>query len=347
MNKRVLAAAYVGTPLALVTAAPVAAASIERRAFDIPAQDMARALETFGRQSGRGVLMDPTRLVGIRSRPVRGLLSADSAIARLLAGTGLIARKPTARLYVVDSAPEPRRLPPAAPATRPPVEPDLPIVPALSAIENATITVTGSRISGLASPTPVTSFGETELEAKAVATVSDLLDDIPQLRINQNIGKSSEPVGGSNADLRGLGTQRTLVLIDGRRIAFTDPAGTIDTNVVPVALIKEVEIVTGGASAAYGSDAVAGVVNFVLGKNLKGLKLDASYGQTIYDDHRRPAVSAAYGTDLIDGRLHLRAAADYMHNSGQTAQATRPWGSHQTALLTNPAYTPTNGQPRR
>jgi iron complex outermembrane receptor protein len=208
------------------------------------------------------------------------------------------------------------------------------------------ITVTGTRISGFTAPTPVTTLGQAELETKAVSTVSDLLDDVPQLRINQNIGKSSEPIGASNADLRGLGTQRTLVLIDGRRVAFTDPAGTVDTNVVPAALISNVEIVTGGASAAYGSDAVAGVVNFVLDKNLQGFKLDASYGQTKYDDHHRPTVSAAWGTSLFDDRLHVTVAGDYLRNDGQTAQGSRPWGNDQTALLTNPAYTPTNGLPR-
>jgi len=208
------------------------------------------------------------------------------------------------------------------------------------------VVVTGSRISGFTAPTPVTTLSQVELQQKAAATISDLLEDVPQLRINQNIGKSSEPVGGSNADLRGLGTQRTLVLIDGRRVAFTDPAGTIDTNIVPVALIKNIEIVTGGASAAYGSDAVAGVVNFVLDKNLEGLRLDASYGQTIYNDHHRPTISGAFGKGLLDNRLHLTVAADYMHNDGQTAQGERPWGRNETALLTNPAYTLTNGQPR-
>ncbi len=208
------------------------------------------------------------------------------------------------------------------------------------------IVVTGTRISGFTAPTPVTTISAAEIETRVASTVSDLLDDVPQLRINQNIGKSSEPVGASNADLRGLGTQRTLVLIDGRRVAPTDPAGTIDTNIVPVALIRNVEIVTGGASAAYGSDAVAGVVNFVLDDRFEGFKLDMSYGQSIYDDHRRPSLSAAWGTSLLDGRLNITLGADYLRNSGQTAQGERPWGRNQTALLTNPAYTPTNGQPR-
>src|SRR3546814_4248574 len=79
------------------------------------------------------------------------------------------------------------------------------------------IVVTGTRISGFTAPTPVTAISQAQLQEKAVHTVSELLQDIPQLRINQNVGKSSEPVGASTADLRGLGPQRTLVLLDGDR----------------------------------------------------------------------------------------------------------------------------------
>ncbi|MFV3075344.1 TonB-dependent receptor domain-containing protein [Niveispirillum fermenti] len=208
------------------------------------------------------------------------------------------------------------------------------------------IVVTGTRISGFTAPTPLTSVGAVEMQDRGVSTVSDLLRDVPQLKVNQNIGKSSEPIGASNADLRGLGTQRTLVLMNGNRVGATDPAGTIDTNIVPVALIRNVEIVTGGASAAYGSDAVAGVVNFVLDKTFQGAKADISYGVTDYGDFRRPKASVAVGHGFLDGKLHATLAADFLHNSGQTSQAERPWGRNRTVQLTNAAYTPTNGQPR-
>ncbi|MFV3126516.1 TonB-dependent receptor plug domain-containing protein [Niveispirillum sp. KHB5.9] len=213
-------------------------------------------------------------------------------------------------------------------------------------LELEEIVVTGTRISGFTAPTPLTSVGAAELEDKAITTVSDLLQEVPQLKVNQNIGKSSEPIGASNADLRGLGTQRTLVLMNGNRVGVTDPGGTIDTNIIPVALIKSVEIVTGGASAAYGSDAVAGVVNFILDKEFEGAKADVSYGVSDYGDFRRPTVNFAVGHGFLDGKLHASIAGDYMHNSGQTSQASRPWGDDHTVQLTNPAYTPTNGQPR-
>src|SRR5690606_16202516 len=126
------------------------------------------------------------------------------------------------------------------------------------------ILVTGTRISSFDAPSPVTAVTETELQAKAIRSVSELMTDIPALRTNQNTGQSSEPIGASNLDLRALGPSRTLLLLDGRRVAATDPTGAFDTNVIPAVLIKRVEIVTGGASAAYGSDAVAGVVNITL-----------------------------------------------------------------------------------
>lgn len=213
-------------------------------------------------------------------------------------------------------------------------------------LELEEIVVTGTRISGFTAPTPLTSVGAAELEDKAITTVADLLQEVPQLKVNQNIGKSSEPIGASNADLRGLGTQRTLVLMNGNRVGVTDPGGTIDTNIIPVALIKSVEIVTGGASAAYGSDAVAGVVNFILDKEFEGAKADVSYGVSDYGDFRRPTVNFAVGHGFLDGKLHASVAGDYMHNSGQTSQASRPWGDDHTVQLTNPAYTATNGQPR-
>src|SRR3546814_11093568 len=96
------------------------------------------------------------------------------------------------------------------------------------------------------------------------------------------------------------------------------------SNVIPTALISNGEIVTGGASAAYGSDAVAGVVNFTLERNLEEFRGDLSYAQTKYDDFHRPAVSLASGHGVMDDRLHVEAAFDYLRNSGQTSKASRP-----------------------
>jgi len=209
------------------------------------------------------------------------------------------------------------------------------------------IVVSGTRLVGFSAPTPVTSFSERDLEAKAVRSVTDLMLDVPTLRFNQNSGQVSQPIGASNLDLRGLGPSRTLLLLDGRRMAATDSSGGVDVNVIPAVLINKVEIVTGGASAAYGSDAVSGVVNISLDSRLDGIKGSAQYSQTTYNDHRQPSASLAVGKSLLDGRLHIVAAGDFFRNTGQLNQSTRPWGRHNYAVLTNPAYTATNGQSQR
>ncbi len=213
--------------------------------------------------------------------------------------------------------------------------------------EQSAIVVTGTRLVGFSAPTPVTSITAQDLEAKAIRSVTDLMMDIPALRFNQNNSQASAPIGASNLDLRGLGSSRTLLLLDGRRFAATDPSGGVDVSVIPAVLISKVEIVTGGASAAYGSDAVSGVVNITLDSRMEGIKGSVQYGQTTHNDHYQPGASLAVGKAVLDGRLHLVAAGDFFRNTGQLDQSTRDWGDDDYALLTNPAYTAANGQPQR
>jgi len=212
-------------------------------------------------------------------------------------------------------------------------------------VDTHEITVTGSRLgTGFTAPTPVTAIGGAQIESRAITSVAELNYEVPQLRVNQNIGRSSEPVGQNVADLRALGAARTLLLLDGRRLAATSPFGGIDTNIFPISLINGVEVVTGGASAAYGSDAVAGVINFSLDKTFEGLKVDASYGQSDYNDFHRPVISAAAGKSFLDNRLHVTVAGDFYRNTGQTRVASRPWGRGNPVLFNNLGYTPTNGE---
>jgi len=220
--------------------------------------------------------------------------------------------------------------------------------PSAAAADEAIITVTGSRLgAGFTAPTPVMTVGAEQIQDRAITSVAELNYEIPQLRINQNIGRSSEPVGQNQIDLRGLGQARTLVLLDGRRVGATSPFGGVDSNIFPTALLSSVDVVTGGASAAYGSDAVAGVINFQLQKNFTGLKVDASYGISEYNDFKRPVISAAAGTSLLDDRLHLVAAGEFYRNTGQTEQASRPWGRGRPVLFADPNGTGTNGTTTR
>jgi len=207
-------------------------------------------------------------------------------------------------------------------------------------LEEVVVTATGTHIAGFDAPTPRTTVSDEQLKQKAVDRVSDLIIDIPAFAANQNIGQTNVPVGASNFDLRGLGPARTLLLLDGRRVAPTEPTGTIDTNIIPVGLIKSLEIVTGGASAAYGSDAVSGVVNITLDDKYEGVKGDVRYGISMYDDNKSPGATLTAGRSFDDGRLHLVGSLDYFKDDGQLRQSTRPWGRSNYALITNPAGRP-------
>lgn len=210
-----------------------------------------------------------------------------------------------------------------------------------SELDEVVVTATGTHISGFDAPTPLTTVSSDDLKIKAVQRISDLIVDVPAFAANQNYGRSSVPIGTSNFDLRGLGTARTLLLLDGRRVAPTDPTGGIDSNIIPAGLIKSMEIVTGGASAAYGSDAVSGVVNIALNDRFEGVKSDFQYGRSTYGDVSSPAASLSVGHAFVDGRFHVVGALDYYENHGQLSQSSRPWGRDSYGVITNPNGLPT------
>ena len=143
-------------------------------------------------------------------------------------------------------------------------------------------------------------------------------------------------------NLRGLGPVRTLVLLNGQRYVPTTALGTVDVAVLPSALIDRVDVVTGGASAAYGSDAVAGVVNFVLDTKLKGLKANLEAGVSKYGDNGSQKASLAYGADLTDN-IHLVVSGEYYHTDGVHPRQ-RDFTLNNTFYVANPNYTATNGQ---
>lgn len=217
-----------------------------------------------------------------------------------------------------------------------------------SAAEVTNVTVTGSRIlrSGFQAPTPETTISQNELQAKAFTSVVNLVPDIPQLIPQVSYGGGITNTGYNSFDLRGLGAERTLVLVDGRRVEDTSPLGGFDIGILPASLIKNIDIVTGGASAAYGSDAVSGVVNVQLDDQFQGFKGQVQAGETQYGDSQEWSGSAAFGTGFDGNRGHFVIGVDALQNYGATSQATRPWGDKGWAILANPAYAPGNGQAR-
>jgi len=214
--------------------------------------------------------------------------------------------------------------------------------------EESTIVVTGSRIVGnvgMTAPTPVTAVAAEELEALSPTTLISALSQLPQFYGNTTndvrSGFFSSP-GSGNLNLRGLntgGSGRTLTLLDGRRVVPATGFGSVDINILPQALISRVETVTGGASAAYGTDAVAGAVNFILDTNYTGWQASLQGGTTSRGDHDNYQVSAAYGTRLGD-RAHLLLSADYYH-ADRVLGFPRDW-YQGWSLINNPAATAAN-----
>ena len=203
------------------------------------------------------------------------------------------------------------------------------------------IYVTGSRIRrpNLNSPVPVTSIPGWEISESSKVSVGDTLNDLPALRSTFSQANSTRFLGASGLnllDLRGLGPERTLVLVNGRRQVGGDAIGTgvaVDVNSIPADLIERVDVVTGGNSAVYGSDAIAGVVNFILKDHYKGVQLHAQDGISKYGDARSSLLSAIAGTDFADGRGDVIVAAEYTRRDEYFASG-RPWLSRTDGFVT-------------
>jgi iron complex outermembrane receptor protein len=149
------------------------------------------------------------------------------------------------------------------------------------------VVVTGSRIRqpNLTATSPVTSVGANEVKFEGTQRTEDLVNNLPQVFASQSSTVSNGSSGTATVDLRGLGTVRTLVLVDGRRLVPGDPSTPVaDLNMIPAAMIERVDVLTGGASATYGADAVAGVVNFILKKNFEGIQIDANHSFVEHDN---------------------------------------------------------------
>jgi iron complex outermembrane recepter protein len=219
-----------------------------------------------------------------------------------------------------------------------------------SQVPIAEVTVTGSRIirQGFASPTPVTALSADELLASRPESLVEGLATLPSLSggstTNQDITGSTKRGPGNFLNLRNLGgigdnlVPRTLVLLDGRRVAPSNDTGNIDINMLPQALISSVNIVTGGASAAYGSDAVAGVVDFRLDTHFTGLKAEVDGGVADAGDGEYHKFSLAGGTNFFDNRLHIIASFDFLRSAEAFAN-NRPWASGHCLPIPVPGVT--------
>ncbi|MBB3276044.1 MULTISPECIES: TonB-dependent receptor [unclassified Pseudoxanthomonas] len=258
---------------------------------NIPAGDLVAALDTLARQSGTQFVYRADQLKGLRTQGVQGNLPADQALDRVLSGSGHVARRDAASGAVVivrqDAPPRP------APAARPTPAPTGQSAEAaeepVTQLEN--VQVTGSRIprAQIEGPAPITVVTAEQIQSAGFTSVPDVLRSLSQnsgsVQGQQNTTSAQSTPGAQAVDLRGLGPNHTLVLINGRRIAdFPLPlngrSNFTDIGNIPLGMIDRIEVLTGSASAVYGSDAMAGVINFILKKSTDGTTIDYRYGDT-------------------------------------------------------------------
>ncbi|MEI6418967.1 MAG: TonB-dependent receptor plug domain-containing protein, partial [Sphingomonadales bacterium] len=220
--------------------------------------------------------------------------------------------------------------------------------------EAATIVVTGSRIAaaGYTAPTPVTVVGEELIQRDSKPTIGDTIRELPA------VGSSASPNNTSGAgnivagitgldtvNLRNLGVTRTLVLFDGQRVVQSNVTGQVDIGTMPTALVERIDVVTAGASAAWGSDAVSGVVNLVLNKKFDGLRASIEASDSYAFDRFNYRAQLAWGKGFADGKGRVILAGNYFDAPSNIFANQRSWNKYRQ-LVNNPNFTTTNNEPR-
>lgn len=303
-----------------------AASAQERVSFDIESQPLSRALLEFNEQSGLTVAAPSDLVNGRTASAVEGSLEPSEALTLMLADSGLSVRElPNGALTIVASQVEQseaeareRSFRTASVAQevsrvgRQPVEVAEPeeVDGEVDPSPRDVITVTGTSIRGVYPDSqPLQVFTAEEIELSGATTVNRFLETLPQnvnsvapgsLRFLESFGVDAEPSDTGIADLRGFGPGTTLTLLNGRRLAAPD-GGSINTALIPLGLVDRIEVLTDGASAVYGSDAIGGVVNFILRDDFDGAELSVSYGAATRGGHDRTQVGAATGRTWDSG----------------------------------------------
>jgi iron complex outermembrane recepter protein len=329
-----------GIALAALPAGPVLA---EPRAIDIPSEEAAKSIPEFARQENIQIIAPVSQLHGIKTPAVQGRMELEEALRTLLVGTGLeVASNDGATIVLRRAADGAANGEDGETVT-------------LGSLPSESIIVTGSRVISDAgnSPMPVTIVSTKQLRDTTPSNLADGLNKLPIFQGSQTIGRPGD--GQSNyssnvLNLRNFGVQRTLVLLDGHRAPPSNADGTVDIDTLPQMLVNRIDIVTGGASAVYGSDAVTGVVNFVLDRKFTGLKTDFNAGISTYGDAMNTNLGVAGGADLLGGHGHVVAALEWRRRD-PVNQSARPYGPASnygalagTGTAANPYNTIPNGR---
>ncbi len=307
----------------------------ESVSFKIPAQPAAAGITEFARQAGIQVLVPESATEGKRTQAVMGALPLKEALEHLLAGTGLTVVSDDGRTITLTEPRSPLiKTGWAGQAVSSSGESAVPAPPSPNASPAVgEVVVTGTRLTAgnFSTPTPVTTIAAAQIQTLAEGSVFETLRYLPELVGTTGPTQASsgaQSASKSNPNLYNLGANRTLVLVNGERHVADGQTNTWDTNLIPVNMIDHVDVVTGGASAAYGSDAVAGVVNFVMKKRMDGFTGDIHVGISQRGDDYELYPSFAAGRSFLDNRLHIIVGGDYTHDNGtHPALTARPWGA--------------------
>jgi outer membrane receptor protein involved in Fe transport len=341
--------------------------------LDIPQQPLDGALRTFAEQTGLQVArFDTSRDGEVTVGPVHGRYTVDEALSLLLRPSGFAYALVNSHTIAVSNSPaarggeggasgsESQAQSPSEQASSgsgsgragEPDSDDAHLAQRRKAKAGSVgdeIVITGSRIAmnGMSTPTPVTMLSDQDLQQLKPGPLIEALDQMPQFLNNstpQNSYNFSTTSGQSFLNMRGLGINRTLVLLDGRRITASSRLGATDISTLPQSLLQRVDIVTGGASAVYGSDAVAGVVNFILNTRFTGLELSGSGGITGRSDNTNDGVSLTFGTPIGE-RLHVVGTTEFYRATRVETFAGRDW-FQGWGLVTNPQWLASGTRPR-
>lgn len=301
--------------------------------FDVPAGPATQTLTRFAQQAGVPLLFPYELLQDRRTQPLQGQYEIHDGLRRLLRGTGLVATINGRGQVAIRAMPPEQVGPPqtAAAAGEPPLR-------ALGEQEQLPeVAVTGTRIArdGMTTPTPVAALTRGELEELGPGPLVSALTQLPHFLNSdtpqtQSFGTSGA-VGASYPNLRGIGTIRTLMLLDGRRMVPSTRFGTIDVALFPRSLVRRVEVVTGGASASYGSDAVSGVVNVILDEDFLGLRSHAQAGLSDRSDYQNLEAGVTLGTRIGEAS-RLLLSTELFRAEGIRGYASRNWYAGQAAI---------------
>jgi outer membrane receptor protein involved in Fe transport len=285
------------TAAATMICAPAAAKTDTRIEVHLPAQPLSASLRDIGRLFGRNVSVDEAAVTNRLAGAVDGNLTFEEAIGSVLAGTGL-KFSPSGGGVIVSKRAE-------------------------GDADDGGIVVTGSRIRGAPVASVQLTYGREEMRNAGQASAADVIRAIPQnfsggqnpgVGANVTGGKSVDMGGGSSINLRGLGSDATLTLLDGRRMSFDAAIQSVDVSAIPFGAIERLDVVPDGSSALFGSDAVAGVANIILRRNFDGFETTARIGSSTDGGNFQQQYGATFGQVWSSGSAMV--SAEYGSNSG-------------------------------